>query len=127
MHQFPPRSSVKRALKMLAYGVGLAEHPDKVPVARSPKWDKVRDQFLLGKTCSVCGRVKNLNAHHKKPFHKFPELELDSSNLIALCETGPGSTNCHCLVGHCGDWKAYNPNVDEDAVALRTILGHRLR
>jgi hypothetical protein len=73
----------------------------------------------------VCGRTKNLNAHHKKPFHLFPELELATDNLFPLCETGPGSTNCHCLIGHCGDWTKYNPYVVEDAAMLWIILEHK--
>lgn len=91
-------------------------------MGRSPGWSAVRDAFLAGKRCAVCGRYDNLVAHHVKPYHLFPEHELDVANLMPLCESGPGSLNCHCVVGHCGDWKAYNPNAIEDAATLARIL-----
>ena len=80
---------------------------------RSDKWPAVRKRFLiLHPTCVVCGSRKRLVAHHKFHVHLWPELELDESNLIPLCE-GPGEH--HLLFGHCGDFKAWNPNVIEDA------------
>jgi hypothetical protein len=76
---------------------------------RSPKWPRVRTEFLRGKRCECCGRTDNLTAHHIKPFHLFPELELDPPNLIALCEGGPW--NCHFLCGHGGkSWAWYTPD-----------------
>lgn len=90
--------------------------------SRSKKWPAFSKSFLKDKSCAVCDRKTKLNAHHVKPFHLFPELELVESNLIALCIDGPGSTNCHCLVGHCGDWKDYNPTVRSDAAFIRLML-----
>lgn len=76
---------------------------------RSSKWATVRDKYLKGKKCACCGRKTNLNAHHIKPFHLFPELELSLSNLIPLCEGGP--LNCHFYVGHAGaSWSKYHPD-----------------
>jgi 5-methylcytosine-specific restriction endonuclease McrA len=58
----------------------------------------------------------NLNVHHKKPFHLFPQLELEPTNLITLCmESGK---DCHIKLGHGDNFKAYNPNVEEDVNAV---------
>ncbi len=76
---------------------------------RSPKWPALRAAFLVNRKCECCGRRTNLNAHHIKPYHLFPSLELDVSNLLALCEGGPW--NCHFLIGHAGkSWKWYHPD-----------------
>lgn len=69
---------------------------------RSSKWDKVRDDFIkLNPSCAVCGSTKNLQVHHKKPFHLFPELELDVNNLVTLCEgKKPGLVKRFLLSAH---------------------------
>jgi len=78
---------------------------------RSSHWPKVEHEFLeLNPVCECCGSSKKLNVHHKKPFHLFPELELEPSNLITLCM----DKKCHILLGHGDNFKAYNPNVEED-------------
>ncbi|GCE16544.1 HNH endonuclease [Dictyobacter kobayashii] len=61
----------------------------------------------------VCGhRGKGLQVHHIKPFHLYPELELDPNNLITLCEIR-GRTH-HLLIGHLDDWESYNIRVRAD-------------
>ncbi len=87
---------------------------------RSPKWPKVAAAFLKGKRCACCGKTIRLNAHHKKPFHLFPELELDPNNLMALCV---GTFACHLLIGHLGSWKSYNETAVEDAA----YLNHKIK
>jgi len=78
---------------------------------RSSEWPKVEKEFRVKHpVCEACGSSKNLNVHHKKPFHLYPELELEPSNLITLCM----DKECHLKLGHGGDWKAYNPHVVED-------------
>lgn len=90
---------------------------------RSSRWPTVRKAWLKAhRECAACGSTENLEVHHKLPFHLSPELELDESNFITLCE---GSTNCHFLVGHCKDWQAYNPRVVLDAAALRHMIAMR--
>lgn len=82
---------------------------------RSPHWHKVeKDMLAKNKVCAACGTVNRLQVHHKKPFHLYPELELDESNLIVLCM----DKECHLKLGHGGDWKAYNPNVVEDVAKV---------
>ncbi|MGZ3772989.1 MAG: HNH endonuclease [Pseudobdellovibrionaceae bacterium] len=94
-----------------------ASYGHKVPEGwrRSPKWKAIRNAFLKGKVCAVCGRKTKLEAHHIKPFHLFPRNELLISNLIALCENKNNGINCHLLVGHLGSFLSYNENVKADA------------
>lgn len=86
---------------------------------RSPKWSKVREEYLKRfPTCAACGGRRQLNVHHKLPF-SWPggkERELDPSNFITLCEGD--SMNCHLWIGHLGDWQSRNYDVDENAAAM---------
>lgn len=81
---------------------------------RSSGWSKVRNAFLKGRRCAVCGGKKSLVAHHKIPFHLAPDLELDPDNLIPLCEAKRFGINCHLLIGHVGNFARCNPIVDAD-------------
>ena len=93
---------------------------------RSSKWPGVHKKHLKANpVCQACGATTNLEVHHKKPFHLHPDLELDPTNLITLCM----ENDCHLYVGHGDDFKAYNPNVQEDAAKvmagkdnLKTVL-----
>lgn len=78
---------------------------------RSGKWQALSKKFLYGKTCAVCGIDKKLVAHHKRPFHEHPDMELDESNLIALCQY-PGR-NCHFVFGHLWNWQTVNSDIDD--------------
>lgn len=92
---------------------------------RSGKWRGVRDKHLEAfPDCAACGGTKMLNVHHKMPFHLRPELELDPANLITLCEVP--SHACHFALGHCFNWSAYNPHVEEDAARLLSRVKGRL-
>lgn len=83
---------------------------------RSSKWTKVRKEHLKkNPRCAACNGINKLNVHHIKPYHLFPELELDPNNLITLCESGEKGLNCHLLMGHLGDYKKINNNVVNDS------------
>lgn len=95
-----------------------------VPLRRSSLWPAVRKEVVSKvKQCEACGSKKNLEVHHIKPFHLFPHLELERSNLIVLCE-GRGC-NCHLTFGHLLNWKSYNPSVVDDAEQFRTAILNR--
>lgn len=80
---------------------------------RSDEWPEVRRAHLeLEPTCRACGGSRLLQVHHKAPFHLHPELELQQSNLITLCEK-PGH-DCHFVFGHFHDWRLFNPDVEQD-------------
>lgn len=91
---------------------------------RSPHWPALRAQWLRRHNfCRACGRRDHLQVHHKKPFHTHPELELAPSNLITLCENTPEED--HLQIGHHGNWKNINPNVESDSDALlKKRTGH---
>lgn len=90
---------------------------------RSGRWySEVRPVHLEKfPKCACCGGSANLNVHHVRPFHLYPELELAASNLITLCEGG--SINCHFLIGHGGkSWKNYVPE-DSLRAAIKLVQG----
>lgn len=84
---------------------------------RSAKWRTVEKNFIEeNPLCEACGSHKNLQVHHIKPFHLYPELELDTNNLITLCMD---KLECHLRIGHGSSWRAYNPSCKEDANKLK--------
>ena len=91
---------------------------------RSPQWAYVREIHLRAHPeCEACGTRLDLDVHHVLPFAQYPECELVMTNLITLCRFH------HFTVGHDPDgagprrpnWQTANPNVREDASALRVI------
>lgn len=83
-----------------------------VVAKRSSHWPTVKNKFVKSNPkCAACGSTTNLDIHHIKPFHLHPDLELDTTNLITLCM----DNHCHLLIGHGNSFKAYNPNIIEDA------------
>lgn len=86
--------------------------------SRSGRWPAARKKHLEEHpACEVCGGTEKLEVHHRRPFHLHPELELDPSNLITLCEANHGGVNCHLFVGHLGSFKSFNESVSEDAAS----------
>lgn len=97
-------------LKDLFYGKNVL-----FGASRSPAWPQVRLLHLVKHpVCEVCGGKKRVQVHHIKPFHLHPDLELDPTNLVTLCE-GWAVANCHLLFGHLGDFRDDNPTVLKDA------------
>lgn len=83
---------------------------------RSPQWPALeRKTLLMNPRCSACGESVRLQVHHIQPYHLYPSLELDPSNLIVLCM---GPRECHLTIGHGGDFKAWNPGVEADAAEV---------
>lgn len=91
---------------------------------RSPEWDNVRKKHIgLNPTCAVCGSLKKVEVHHKKPFHLHPELELDPCNLISLCEGKEFSSMiCHLHFGHLGNYQDANPDIDSTVAIMKTVF-----
>lgn len=92
---------------------------------RSALWPALRRAHLLSEPyCRACGRRVRLNVHHIEPVHVRPDLELDSGNLITLCEGD--AVNCHLLFGHLMNWKCWNPDVIADAGSYLRKIQNRL-
>lgn len=82
---------------------------------RSNEWPKVRAEHLkLHPVCECCGGNKKIEVHHVKPYHLNPELELEPTNLLTLCENKKQGLNCHLCLGHSGSYKSYNVDVVKD-------------
>lgn len=95
----------------------------KPAAKRSNHWPAVRLLHLKQfPCCAVCGSKAKVEVHHIRPFHLFPELELEPTNFLTLCE---GSGNHHFWVGHLGDWQAWNPYAVEDAAIWREKIKRR--
>ena len=89
---------------------------------RSPKWARVREAHLkVNPRCAVCNSKKKLEAHHIIPFHIRPDLELDRTNLITLCES-KATLNCHLIIGHGGNYRDINPDCVKDAEHFHELL-----
>ena len=88
----------------------------KPAVERSPQWSAVRNRHLkLHPMCEACGSIDHIQVHHIKPFHLFPELELEPTNLISICEKivaddDKTNDNHHLQLGHNGDFHNNNKN-----------------
>lgn len=97
----------------------------KPKVERSPQWANLRKQWLaVNPTCAACDGKKKLEVHHIVPVHIDPSKELDSDNLITLCEQG--SHNDHFLFGHLLDWKSMNPSCIVDSQRIRGEIRARV-
>ena len=92
-----------------------------ITTKRSSKWSALEKNFLKQHpACAACGSSNRLNVHHIKPFHLHPELELEPTNLITLCMDK--TNECHIRLGHGGDFKAYNPYVEEDVAEVKNNI-----
>lgn len=91
---------------------------------RSPKWTRVRKAHLKEHPeCAACGGKTSLDVHHIIPYHLRPDLELESSNLLTLCEKSERfGWACHRLLGHTLNWKLHNPNVVKCAKYVRELV-----
>lgn len=93
---------------------------------RSKDWPKVRDLHLKeNPVCAVCGCKVGVEVHHIKPFHLYPELELETSNLISLCETKKYGVNCHLFFGHLGNYRSENLHLLDDVKIWRERFEER--
>lgn len=72
--------------------------------ARSSAWASFRNKNIKGK-CEICDSRFFLELHHVKPYHLFPELELDPNNVVTACRKH------HFEFCHFFDWKKFNKDI----------------
>jgi 5-methylcytosine-specific restriction protein A len=91
------------------FPISIPANPFDKIYGRSPQWDKLAKTIVkeVGR-CEICKSKATLEVHHKKPYHLYPELELDRDNLCVLCRRD------HFIFGHLGDWTAWNKDIDMD-------------
>lgn len=94
---------------------------------RSSKWRKVRKIHLKANpTCAVCKSRKKVEVHHKIPFHITPDLELKETNLLSLCENKKYGLNCHLLIGHLGNYRRFNDDIEMDVFIWNRKIGKNI-
>lgn len=93
-----------------------------LPVNTFRKMSSVKRQYVKEFCeCAICGAQDNLEVHHVKPVHLYPELACDPSNFITLCDANNNS--CHKWFGHFGNFTSkYNPFIREYAVSSRLFI-----
>jgi len=113
-------------MKIIKHIIDTIKGKHSLTTVRSNEWPKVRKaHLLLEPVCALCGGSVTLDVHHIRPFHLHPELELDTANLITLCESKKGGANCHLLFGHLGNFKSFNVTVVTDSAFWNTKIHTR--
>jgi 5-methylcytosine-specific restriction protein A len=90
---------------------------------RSSQWRKIRNRYKKANPhCAVCGSKKKVEIHHKIPFNIAPDLELFEDNFVSLCERKKYGINCHLLIGHLGNYRRVNLNINIDVMTWNQKL-----
>lgn len=103
-------------MALIKHLIDAAKGKHPLGTARSSHWSSVRKHHLEAHpACEMCGGTAKLEVHHVRPFHLHPDLELEPSNLVTLCEANKDGANCHLLFGHLGNFRSWNTAVEADA------------
>jgi hypothetical protein len=97
-------------------------------IKRSPLWPAAEEAHRKQQPDCVCctgneSQHAPVQVHHLIPFHFCvllgrADLELDSRNLLTLCEreNHHPCPDHHLLVGHFEDWQSFNYSAQADAI-----------
>ena len=115
---------IKREIKKrVDHGAHIARKHGRT---RSPEWHRVEKEHLQRQpACVACGSTKNVQVHHVKPFHLHPQLELDPTNLITLCEAE--GREHHLLLGHLDAWESFNEHIHADVKHFYRMSAKQIR
>lgn len=88
---------------------------------RSPQWPRFRKEQIeiRGGKCELCGGKDKLELHHVERFTDNPSRELDSKNVLILCESGNNGIICHRSFGHLGSYLSINKDAVKDVAEWR--------
>ncbi|MDE2096550.1 MAG: HNH endonuclease [Patescibacteria group bacterium] len=99
-----------------------ASRKERLAFYASDAWLRLRYAAIAkyGRKCMACGSTDKIHVDHIKPRSRFPELELELSNLQILChDCNMGKSNV--------DYTDWRPGVSEDAKSLdeeyRAVMG----
>ena len=113
-------------MNLLQHVVDVAKGTVPLGMPRSGKWPAARAAHLKDHPCcAVCGSSEKVEVHHIHPFHLHPDLELDPTNFVSLCESDKAGVNCHLHYGHLGNFKSFNVDVVADAALWFDKIYHR--
>ncbi|MDE2470911.1 MAG: HNH endonuclease [Bradyrhizobium sp.] len=114
-------------MSIIRHLVDAAKGKHPMSAKRSGEWPKVRAEHLKANpTCAVCGSETGLEVHHIRPFHLHPNLELEPTNLVTLCESKRvGGLNCHLIFGHLGNFRSFNVDVLADSDHWQQKINNR--
>src|SRR6266699_6232248 len=81
-------------------------------------WRELEKKTLLNHPwCAFCGAKDRLQVHRIEPVHLRPDLVLNESNLIVLCQS------CHLREGHVSDFRrGHDPNIKTRAFENLTAI-----
>lgn len=65
--------------------------------------------------CAATGKKTGCHVHHIRPVCVYPELASDEDNMITL------HSSVHRIIGHGGNWKDYNVNVEKTARSMLIV------
>ena len=90
---------------------GSYDYSEREEFKKSRDWENVRKSVMErdGYSCWLCGATGKMNVHHIKSYKEYPELRLDATNLVTLCE------DCHKTM-HKGRefWESMGVNYDSE-------------
>ena len=78
--------------------------------------NKYRKTHIRCELCNARSNISNGNKndiHHRIPVHIDRSKAADQDNLITLCRRH------HFYIGHMGNWKSHNSNLDETIDAMK--------
>jgi len=112
-------------MRLLTYILSLALMACVLVIAalaadRAPQWQTTRDRVIANHpACAYCGSPAE-KVHHIVPFHVDDSKELNTDNLLALCDA------CHGTTAHLDrHYQSWNPLIAEEIKLHKAMVAAR--